>query len=48
VVGGYRFSFVAKRPTFQRFLFFRFALRIELIGEIRETQSKDSDGSLAR
>ncbi len=32
VVGGYRFSFVAKRPISERVLFFRFAHRIALIG----------------
>jgi hypothetical protein len=32
VVGGYRFSFVAKRPISERVLFFRFAHRIAPIG----------------
>jgi hypothetical protein len=43
VVGGYRFSFVAKRPISERILFFRFGNWIAFIGRIRKTPGEDGE-----
>src|SRR6266702_6827196 len=48
VVGGYRFSFVAKRPISERVLFLRFAHRVAPIGRIRKTPGENGEGQPAR
>jgi len=46
VVGGYRFSFVAKRPISERVLFFRSARRIAAMDEFAKRRAKMAKGRL--